>query len=123
MPATLLALSYLELYAMLLMVVPILLAFFLFVTWAVVVAVRWQMWRYGRWQEKRRARAIKYRPDGLPYPPFGRGMCDRCQRAYDKVYFLEDHRRLCPDATGWSKWALTHRRRPRRIVRRLIERT
>jgi len=42
------------------------------------------------------AKDQKLRPDGIPYPPSGRGMCDTCEKAYDKVYYLPDGRRICP---------------------------
>ncbi len=35
-------------------------------------------------------------PDGKPYPPSGRGLCDNCSKVVEKVYFLPSGRRLCP---------------------------
>ncbi len=46
--------------------------------------------------EREKARLAKLRPDGLPFPPHGRGMCAACGKASEKVYFLGDGRRLCP---------------------------
>ena len=46
--------------------------------------------------EREKARLAKLRPDGLPLPPHGRGMCAACRKASEKVYFLGDGRRLCP---------------------------
>ncbi len=46
-----------------------------------------------RHQEKQREN--KYRPDGKPYPPAAEGMCDVCERAFDKVYHLPTGRRTC----------------------------
>ena len=43
-------------------------------------------------QETRRK---KFQPDGQPYPPTGRGMCDSCQKAFEKVYYLPTGKRLC----------------------------
>lgn len=34
-------------------------------------------------------------PDGKPYPPSGRGLCDKCSKVVEKVYFLPSGRRLC----------------------------
>jgi len=39
----------------------------------------------------------KYRPDGQPYPPTRRGLCDNCGLACEKVYYLSSGARLCPD--------------------------
>ncbi len=42
-------------------------------------------------------RKLKYQPDGRPYPPFARGLCDNCQDGFDRVYYLPSGARLCPD--------------------------
>ncbi len=34
-------------------------------------------------------------PDGNPYPPLGRGLCDNCGKGVDMVYFLPSGKRLC----------------------------
>ncbi len=34
-------------------------------------------------------------PDGKPYPPSGRGLCDNCSKVVEKVYFIPSGRRLC----------------------------
>jgi len=39
----------------------------------------------------------KLRPDGLPYPPSGRGMCDNCQKPEDKIYYMPSGKRLCAE--------------------------
>jgi len=39
----------------------------------------------------------RFRPDGLPYPPCKRGMCDACVRPFEKVYYLPSGQRLCPE--------------------------
>jgi hypothetical protein len=41
------------------------------------------------------ARQEKLRPDGLPYPPGGRGMCDACRKPFSKVYYMPSGERLC----------------------------
>ena len=45
---------------------------------------------------KEKDRKEKFRPDGTAYPPFGRGFCDNCNGAFDKVYYLPSGMRLCP---------------------------
>ncbi len=39
----------------------------------------------------------RFRPDGTPYPPTARGICDRCGKAFEKVYYLPSGQRLCPE--------------------------
>lgn len=51
---------------------------------------------------RRQARAVEeehrrtHRPDGEPYPPAARGLCDRCNRVCEKVYHLPSGQRRCP---------------------------
>lgn len=54
------------------------------------------------WNRRRRQGEIEYRarrvrPDGTPYPPAGRGLCDGCQQVHDPVYHLPDGQRFCPE--------------------------
>jgi hypothetical protein len=42
------------------------------------------------WQTER------FDTDGRPFPPFARGMCDSCHKAFEKVYHMPTGRRLCP---------------------------
>ena len=95
MTAAQLAMSYIEAYARLLMVVPLVFVAIVAVVWMLTVAIRWQLWSARRRRAARQAVAERFRPDGEPYPPGGRGMCDRCQAAHEKVYFLQTGRRLC----------------------------
>jgi len=67
-----------------------------------IVLAAWTSLNIGMWQrQKRKAeqeeRLRKLRPDGQPYPPAARGICDRCSRGLEKVYHLPSGRRLCPD--------------------------
>jgi len=52
----------------------------------------------------RRAVAEHYRrthlSNGAPYPPSGRGVCQRCKLAKDKVYSLKSGTRLCHECFG-----------------------
>jgi hypothetical protein len=41
------------------------------------------------------AEAAKLDPDGVPYPPAGRGLCDECQGAFERVFYLPSGRRIC----------------------------
>ena len=42
----------------------------------------------------------KYAPDGHPYPPLARGICDNCQTLSDDVFFLKSGARLCRKCYG-----------------------
>jgi len=48
-------------------------------------------------QEQTKAYREAHQPDGQPYPPSARGLCDNCQKPFEKVYYLQSGRRLCPD--------------------------
>jgi hypothetical protein len=50
-----------------------------------------------RRQAEREAAAAKIGPDGRPYPPAAEGLCDRCQRAFNRVYYVPDGPRLCAE--------------------------
>lgn len=88
--------SVIEAYASLLIVVPLVVLFCPFLILAAFVSVKWLLsdWRQGK--AEREADRAKFRLDGEVYPPTGRGMCGACQKAFDKVYFMSDGRRLCP---------------------------
>ena len=92
-----LAMSMVENYARLLVIVPIVVALLFVAVLSLIIAIKW--WRFSHRQKRAdaEARAAALRPDGLPYPPAGRGMCEACTRAFDKVYFMPNGRRLCPD--------------------------
>ncbi len=53
-------------------------------------------WKRSRVQAEQQEHRRKFRPDGQPYPPAARGLCDRCQRVYEKVYHLPSGQRRCP---------------------------
>jgi hypothetical protein len=68
---------------------------------AVLVFVGWTAARTGLFVHRRReaereAEAAKIGPDGRPYPPAAEGLCDRCQRAFNRVYYVPNGPRLCP---------------------------
>ena len=64
---------------------------------AVGTAVKLLLWHVRRRRAARAALRERYRPDGSPYPPADEGICDRCGRAFDKVYYMPAGGRLCPD--------------------------
>lgn len=53
-------------------------------------------WQRSRARAEQQDRRRKLRPDGQPYPPAARGLCDRCQRVYETVYHLPSGQRRCP---------------------------
>jgi hypothetical protein len=68
----------------------------------VVILVAWTTFNVAIWRSRREKadqaeRRRRFRPDGQPYPPAGRGLCDSCARGFDKVYYLPSGRRLCPE--------------------------
>jgi len=89
--------SPIEMLPRFLIVVPLALLFLLVLTVSVIIVLKWQLWRMSQRRAKLLAHMIKFRPDGLPYPPAGRGMCDSCEKAHEKVYHLPSGRRLCTD--------------------------
>ena len=64
---------------------------------ALLILLKWM----GHKARVRQGRAKAYRqthqPDGHPYPPSARGLCDNCQKPFEKVYYLQSGRRLCLD--------------------------
>jgi len=48
-------------------------------------------------REAQRHHREMFRPDGKPYPPASRGICDRCGQDFEKVYYMPSGERLCPD--------------------------
>ncbi len=54
------------------------------------------IWQARKKNAEQRERRRKYRADGSPYPPEGRGLCTACGRACEKVYHLPSGERLCP---------------------------
>ncbi len=63
----------------------------------IYVCIRSLIWRARVENAERQDYLLKHRPDGRAYPPFGRGLCDNCNQAFEKVYFLPSGTRLCPD--------------------------
>lgn len=54
------------------------------------------LWRRDRKRAAQAEQRRKFQPDGQPYPPAGRGLCDGCGRMFDKVYHLPTGERRCP---------------------------
>ena len=89
--------SPIEMYAKLLIAVPLALLFLFILILSVIIILKWQIWRISKRHAERLAHMIKFRPDDLAYPPAGRGMCDACEKAHEKVYHLPSGWRLCTD--------------------------
>jgi hypothetical protein len=89
--------SPIELYSGLLIALPLVLLILLFVTLSVIILLKSLLWQNRKRRAYRQAMKEKYRPDGQPYPPTGRAMCDACQKPYEKVYHLPSGQRLCTD--------------------------
>jgi hypothetical protein len=67
----------------------------------ILIFVAWTAAKAGLWQFRRRRFAQnenrrKIGPDGRPYPPVGRGVCQVCNRAHEEVYYLPSGERRCP---------------------------
>jgi len=60
-----------------------------------IARIRVYFWRGSVKRAQRQDYKLKHRSDGQPFPPFGRGLCDSCQRLSEKVYFLPSGPRLC----------------------------
>jgi hypothetical protein len=63
-------------------------------------------------RERRKAQERAYLPDGRPRPPRGQGICGKCQRAFDDVYYLPSGEKLCPDVTECRTIRREHARYP-----------
>jgi hypothetical protein len=66
---------------------------FLIVTWT---GIKLYIRHVRERREQERWHREHFRPDGLPYPPASRGLCDRCGGSFEKVYYLSSGERLCP---------------------------
>ena len=53
-------------------------------------------WLWHRSQRRSQRDYTRTAPDGRPQLPTGRGLCDRCGRVYDAVYYLPSGARRCP---------------------------
>jgi len=61
------------------------------------IAVRCLVWEIRLRRAAAEAGRIHIGPDGLPYPPVGRGLCEVCAIVSDKVYHLASGQRMCED--------------------------
>lgn len=55
------------------------------------------LWNIRRRQAEAAEHQRRFRPDGQPYPPASRGVCEGCAQALDEVYHLPTGQRLCPE--------------------------
>jgi len=94
------AYSAIETYARLLMTAPLFVAGAILTVLVVITAIKW----FCHWATQRAARKemllSRMGPDGQPYPPSGRGLCDACQKSSDKVYYMPSGQRLCVKCYG-----------------------
>ncbi len=90
-----LAYSFLEIYARLLFVVPIVFAGGFVLTLCFLVLVKYIIRRVKGVVIDAKIKAERIGPDGRAYPPSGCGVCDNCTAADNKVYYLPSGKRLC----------------------------
>jgi len=64
---------------------------------AILTLRNWCRWKAGVREAQQEHQREHFRPDGQPYPPAGRGLCERCQKVYEKIYYPPGGRRLCPE--------------------------
>lgn len=67
------------------------------ITILLISYIRARLWHASVKRTQQADHRAKHHPDGRPYPPTGRGLCDNCQKPAEKVYFLSSGLRLCPD--------------------------
>ena len=48
-------------------------------------------------REKEALERAKYRSDGRALPPSHRGLCEGCEKVFEKVYNLPSGQRFCPE--------------------------
>ena len=77
-----------------LLVVGGLLIFLIIASWT---GLKIKLWQRAQRREEQRQHAERFQPDGTPYPPASRGICEECGEYSDRVYHLPDGGRLCPD--------------------------
>jgi hypothetical protein len=78
----------------------IVLAVSLILMMALLTGFKYFVWRGRRASAEAAERRKRWRPDGSPLPPAGRGICTACARASEVVFHLEDGRRLCANCFG-----------------------
>ncbi len=64
---------------------------------AIWTLVTMWLWRADKRRAEQEWYDLRYRADGKPYPPAGRGFCDNCETPCQKVYYMPSNQRLCPD--------------------------
>ncbi|MFP4052868.1 MAG: hypothetical protein ACLFV7_03290 [Phycisphaerae bacterium] len=79
----------------LLMLVPVLMVVGIVVGILLVTLVHWGIRGALRRHSIAAAKRAKRQPDGRPWPPHCRGLCDRCANPADRVYHMPEGRRLC----------------------------
>ena len=90
-----LAMSYVEFYAYLLIILPIIVV--LLILGSIVTITGIKMYRTKRRQKQAQCeiQAKRIRPDGRPYPPTARGMCQNCKQVSEMIYYMPSGEKLC----------------------------
>ena len=89
------AVSYIEAYPLLLLGLLILIPLFILAIIATITVLKILATKRRNRKAQQELLKTKFRPVGIPFPSSGRGMCDRCQKPFDKVFFLPTGQRLC----------------------------
>lgn len=63
-------------------------------------SIKVAVWHRGKKRFEQRERERTHAPDGHRYPPAAAGLCDRCGRGFESVYYLPSGSRLCPNCYG-----------------------
>ena len=67
-----------------------------FVILASWTSIRVALWHWGKKRFEQRERERTHAPDRHRYPPAPAGLCDRCGRGFESVYYLPAGNKLCP---------------------------
>lgn len=60
-----------------------------------ITFLKWRFWEARVRRARRRAQQERMGPDGKPYPPDSRGLCDGCQKAAEIVFYPPEGGKLC----------------------------
>ncbi len=63
-------------------------------------SIKVALWHRSKKRLEQREHERRHAPGGQPYPPTAAGLCDRCGRGFESVYYLPSGCRLCPNCYG-----------------------